>query len=102
MGKPMKRDPPPESDAYEEGEIGMGGVANTYWVVNPVRDMVTLCFTNAIDSKFWEADKKLKSGGVRVCPANFTVAVRDVVPRNGTAAALPRTSLTRKAKTKKK
>lgn len=103
-----KRDPTPTSDEYEQGQVAMGGVANTIWSVNPVRDMVTLCFTNAIDSELWKPDlvkgtvseKGKMAKATRICPANFAVATRAVASRDAISASLRRESLSRTCKRK--
>mmetsp|Transcript_160375 Transcript_160375/g.292876 ORF Transcript_160375/g.292876 Transcript_160375/m.292876 type:complete len:530 (-) Transcript_160375:203-1792(-) len=104
-----KRDPMPKSDEYEEGEVAMGGAANTTWSVNPVRDTVTLFFTQALDSYLWRPDAEagcwrepqiadlgqVGTGGVGAepSPENFTAAVRAVAPRDSQAALQRRMSL---------
>jgi CubicO group peptidase (beta-lactamase class C family) len=91
--KRTNRDPTPKSDEYEEGEIAMGGAANTMWSINPMRDTVTLFFTQALDSYPWQPDEQKSDGFFKVCPANFTVAARAIAPRDPAAAALRRQSL---------
>lgn len=91
--KRVKRDPDPKSDEYEEGEVAMGGVAQTTWSINPVRDTVHLFFTQALDSDLWRPDKLTKRGVSKASPENFTSAARAIAPRDGNAAALRRESL---------
>jgi CubicO group peptidase (beta-lactamase class C family) len=91
--KRIKRDPKPKSDEYEEGEVAMGGAAQTTWSVNPVRDTVQLFFTQALDSDLWRADRTTKSGATKASPGNLTAALRKAIQRDGETAALRRGSL---------
>lgn len=91
--KRWKRDNEPNMDDYEDGEIAMGGCANTYWSINPVRDTVTLWFSQALDSDAWPGDYWTKKGIRKANACNFTVAARAVAPRNAAAAALRRKRL---------
>jgi len=40
-------------DAYEAAEYGYAGVAETFWSVNPKRNMVTLWFSQQVDNHSW-------------------------------------------------
>lgn len=77
-----KGDNPQMCDDYEEGEVGMGGAANTFWSVNPVRDQVTLWFSQTLDTEPWRG-----TGTSWVSPENFFVAARSLAPRQAEEAA---------------
>merc|ERR1712232_1467547 len=96
--KRSKRDPKPLSDEYEEGEVAMGGAAQTMWSINPVRDQVTLFFTQALDSDLWRPDFTTSKGTVKVSPENLTAAARATAPRQETTAALRRERLSMSVK----
>merc|ERR1712167_269688 len=91
--KRLKRDPTPKSDEYEDGEVAMGGVAQTTWSINPVRDTVQLFFTQSLDGDLWPPDKQTKAGSVKASLANLTAATRSVAPRDADAAAKRRECL---------
>lgn len=76
------------SDDYEEGEVGMGGAANTLWYVNPVRDMMILWFSQTLDSNAWDG-----TGTKKKSRANYVVAARSVAPRLPAEAAARRAAL---------
>merc|ERR1719221_2024721 len=71
----------------------MGGVAQTMWSINPVRDQVSLFFTQALDSELWRPDSKTRTGGMKASPENFTVAARATAPRQQASAHLRRERL---------
>merc|ERR1712014_365886 len=81
-----KRDPEANTDDYEDGEVAMGGAANTYWSVNPVRDQMTLFFAQTLDDAVWDGDRVTKAGRRRPSPDNMTAAARLLAPRDGEAA----------------
>lgn len=92
----MKRtptDPIANLDEYEDGEVAMGGVANTFWSVNPVRDQVTLWFTQTLDSDAWGGDRTTKAGIQKPSPDNFTAAARTIAPRQPDDALVRRKRL---------
>jgi len=91
--KRTKTDPKARFDDYEEGEVAMGGAANTYWSVNPVRDQVTLWFSQALDSDSWGGDRTTKAGVDKPSPDNFTAAARLVAPRRADEALARRKRL---------
>eukprot|EP00927_Polykrikos_kofoidii_P071002 TRINITY_DN6734_c0_g1_i2.p1 TRINITY_DN6734_c0_g1~~TRINITY_DN6734_c0_g1_i2.p1 ORF type:complete len:499 (-),score=61.55 TRINITY_DN6734_c0_g1_i2:150-1646(-) len=91
--KRWKRDAKPNTDDYEDGEIAMGGCANTFWSVNPERDQVSLWFSQTLDSDAWGLDRVSAAGVTRSSPDNMTVMARSIAPRNGLAAALRRKRL---------
>jgi len=86
-----KHDGPPMCDDYEEGEVGMGGAANTVWSVNPVRDQVTLWFSQSLDTDPWRG-----TGTQWSSPENFVTAARRLAPRRPREAAARRAHLARK------
>merc|ERR1712227_551258 len=91
--KRTRRDPAPKSDEYEEGEVAMGGAANTIWSINPIRDTMTLFFTQALDSFLWRPDEAAGDGTFKCSPENFTVAARAIAPRDPATAAIRRERL---------
>lgn len=48
--------PPARADCYEVGEFGYAGIAETFWSINPKRELVILWFTQQIDNFSWEHD----------------------------------------------
>merc|ERR1711972_620408 len=84
------RDPRPSSSEYEEGEVAMGGTAQTMWSINPVRDQVTLFFTQDLDRELWRPDS---STTMKASPENFTAAARATAPRDAVSAARRRERL---------
>merc|ERR1712232_802063 len=45
-----------ESNAYELGEYGYGGMAETFWSINPRRELVLLWFSQQVDNFSWTDD----------------------------------------------
>lgn len=88
-----KGDPAPNTDDYEDGEVAMGGTANTMWSVNPVRDQVTLFFTQALDSDLWGGDRTNSKDQKVASPDNFTAAARSIAPPKAFQATLRRKRL---------
>eukprot|EP00930_Biecheleria_cincta_P056763 TRINITY_DN42824_c0_g1_i1.p1 TRINITY_DN42824_c0_g1~~TRINITY_DN42824_c0_g1_i1.p1 ORF type:complete len:523 (+),score=54.69 TRINITY_DN42824_c0_g1_i1:66-1571(+) len=41
------------ADAFELGEYGYAGIAETFWSVNPSRELVILWFTQQVDNRSW-------------------------------------------------
>ena len=57
-------------DAFELDEYGYGGAAETFWSVNPRRELVVLWFTQQVDNRSWTAPA-----------ANLWIAARKAVAK---------------------
>merc|ERR1712232_376428 len=42
-----------DPEAFECGEYGYAGVAETFWSINPARELVILWFTQQVDNRSW-------------------------------------------------
>jgi len=68
-------------DAFEAGEYGYGGIAETFWSVNPDRNLVVLWFTQQVDNHSWSSSV-----------ANLWLAARRAVAHAAMPPSLPLTS----------
>lgn len=60
---------PDVKDAYEDGEIGGGGIACTYWSINPRRGLATVWFTQSMGNDPYVKEEE-----------NIYMAARKAVP----------------------
>eukprot|EP00928_Gymnodinium_smaydae_P064635 TRINITY_DN47917_c0_g1_i1.p1 TRINITY_DN47917_c0_g1~~TRINITY_DN47917_c0_g1_i1.p1 ORF type:complete len:507 (+),score=111.94 TRINITY_DN47917_c0_g1_i1:191-1522(+) len=85
-------------NAYEPQEYGYGGIAETFWSINPARELITLWFTQQVDNhswtspqaNLWAAARKAVAG----VPTRRTVATESQAARSRS----PRRRLSRKTK----
>jgi len=90
---------PLDGDAFELGEYGYGGIAETFWSVNPRRDLVVIWMTQQVDNHSWSSPKANLWAAARQAVAAVP-APRPSQPRclwSAGAAAGKRRRLTRKS-----
>lgn len=82
----MNEDQQP-ADAFEADEYGYGGIAETYWSVNPRRGLIILWFSQQVDNHSWSSDV-----------ANLWLAARAAVAKAKEPTSSKRRRITRKTK----
>lgn len=69
LGMNEDQEPP---DAFEMGEYGYGGIAETYWSINPRRGLVILWFSQQVDNHSWSSEAANLWLAARAAVANAT------------------------------